>query len=491
MAPLDFGYADTDTNLRVSRPRCEWVSENVHAAVPTRARHVPLTLVLYSLLRPVARIALRWYYRSVEVVGLERIPHDGPVLLAGNHPNALMDALVIGVLVPRPVRLLAKSTLFRNPLVGAILRGAGVIPLYRARDAASAEGAALDPSRNASSFRAVAEALADGGAVVIFPEGTSHDEPQLVPLRTGLARMALEARDEHDVGGVTIVPLGLVFEHKEVPRTRVLLQVAAPIALDTLGEHERTVQALTEEIDKRLRSVTLNFATTEESERVLALAHALAVLLAPVRAIGSEQHHLVDVVRLVRRIERASGVSRVQAERVRAFESRFAAFRNRLRSEGLKMEDVAIELDTGAAATFALREGGLALLRGPIGMWGRINHWLPITITRTLALRGVSARDQPAMRSVVMGLALVLAFYALQTALVARLGGPWWAMAYALTLVPSAHHDLRYGDRTSRGRARMRAYFRFRGDPALQQELLREAQWLRQEAGALEQSASS
>lgn len=459
--------------------------------MPTRADHGLVTPVLYSLLRPVARIALSWYYRSVEVVGLERIPRDGPVLLAGNHPNALMDALVIGVLVPRPVRLLAKSTLFRNPLIGAFLRRAGVIPLHRARDTAATDAAPLDPSRNASSFRAVAEALAEGGAVVIFPEGTSHDEPQLVPLRTGLARMALEAGNEQDVRGVTIIPLGLVFEHKEAPRTRVLLQVAAPIALDTLSEPERTVPALTSEIDRRLRSVTLNFATAEESERVLALAHALAVLLTPVRAIGREQHHLVDVVRLVRRVERAAGVTREQAERVSAFETRFAEFRSRLQREGLKMEDIAIELDTAAGATFAVREGSLALLRGPIGLWGRINHWLPITITRALALHGVSSRDQPAMRSVVMGLALVLAFYVLQTALVAWLAGPWWAVAYALTLVPSAHHDLRYGDRTSRGRARMRAYFRFRREPALQQALLREAEWLRQEAGALEQSAAS
>lgn len=450
-----------------------------------------MTPLLYSLLRPVARIALGWYYRSVEAVGLERIPADGPVLLAGNHPNALMDALVIGVLVPRPVRLLAKSTLFHNPIVGAFLRGAGVIPLYRARDAAATDGASLDPSRNASSFRAVAEALNDQGAVVIFPEGTSHDEPQLVPLRTGLARMAIEARDEHRVPDVTIVALGLVFEHKEVPRTRVLLQVAEPIELDTLSEPERTVPSLTAEIDKRLRSVTLNFTTAEESERVLGLAHALAVLLAPVRAIGREQHHLVDVVRLVRRIERASGVTREQTERVRAFETRFAAFRDRLKCERLSMEDIAIELDARSGALFALREGSLAMVRGPLGLWGRLNHWLPITITRTLALRDVSSRDQPAMRSVVMGLALVLSFYVLQTALVSWLVGPWWAVAYAATLVPSAHHDLRYGDRTARGRARMRAYFRFRREPALQQELLREAHWLRQEAGALEQSAAS
>jgi 1-acyl-sn-glycerol-3-phosphate acyltransferase len=441
---------------------------------------------LYDLLRRLARIALGWYYGRVEAVGLERVPRDGPVFLAGNHPNALMDALVIGVLAPRRVRMLAKSTLFANPVAARLLRGLGVIPLYRARDVAPSEGAAApDPSRNAESFRAVSVALAERSAVLIFPEGTSHDEPQLAPLRTGLARMALEARDTHGVRDLMIVPMGLVFEQKEAPRSRVLLQVGHPVA----PRETSTVATLTAEVDHALRAVTLNFTSAEEAARITALAHTLAVLLAPVRPVGEDEHSLTDVVRLTQRIARAAQrAAGPTVARIEAFEQRFHAFRERLGAEAVSIEDIGIDVGTAAGTRFAIRESLLALLLGPVGLWGRLNHWLPITITRQLALRGVRTRDEPAMRSVVLGLGIVLAFYAMQVTLVAAVAGGWWAAAYALTLIPSAGHDLRYGDRTRRAGARMRAYLRFRRDPLLQRALLAEADWLRQEAGALERA---
>jgi 1-acyl-sn-glycerol-3-phosphate acyltransferase len=406
--------------------------------------------------------------------------------LAGNHPNALIDALVIGVLVPRRVRMLAKSTLFANPLLGAVLRGLGVIPLHRVRD----QPASADPSRNADSFRAVSEALAAQSAVLIFPEGTSHDDPQLAPLRSGLARMAREARDQHGVRNLVIVPMGLVFEEKESPRTRVLVQVGQPIALDAIPEAR--VPAIMHAVDRGLRDVTLNFATTADASRITALAHALAVLLSPVRPLGDTAHSLADVVRLTRRIARAaervsSSASDRLSARVSAFETRFVALQARLVRERLALDDVGIDPSGAAGWRFALREGTLALVRGPIGLWGRLNHWVPLTITRAIAVRGVRSRDEPAMRSVVLGLGLVLGFYAVQTTVVAFVTGGWWALAYALTLVPSAGHDLRYGDRTRRARSRMRAYFRFRRDPAWHAALRAECAWLRQEAGALEQ----
>lgn len=444
----------------------------------------------YDGLRAVARIALSWYYGAVEVSGLDRIPRTGPVFLAGNHPNALMDALVIGVFVPRRVRMLAKSTLFVNPVLRAALRGLGVIPLHRARDVPTG----ADPTRNAESFRAVSEALAAQSAVLIFPEGTSHDDPQLAPLRSGLARMAIEARDHHGVRGLVIVPAGLVFEEKESPRTRVLLQVAPPIALDAMPE--ASVATITHAVERGLRDVTLNFASAADASRMTALAHALSVLLTPVRPLGEPVHSLADVVRLTRRIERAAARVHTQCSdalsvRVATFEARFVALRERLAHAQLALEDVGIDPGLAAGWRFAIREGALALVRGPLGLWGRLNHWIPLTITRALALRGVRSRDEPAMRSVVVGLVLVLGFYALQTTLVALFAGRWWALAYGLTLIPSAGHDLRYGDRTRRARARIRAYFRFRRDPAWQAELLAECDWLRKEAGAIEQLSTT
>src|SRR5918992_952227 len=91
--------------------------------------------MLYNLLRLITGIALRWFYREVSVRHAERIPRGAtPLLLAVNHPNALVDALLVGWAMPRPITITAKATLFENPVLGWFLRYMGVVPLRRASD---------------------------------------------------------------------------------------------------------------------------------------------------------------------------------------------------------------------------------------------------------------------------------------------------------------------------------------------------------------------
>src|SRR5512132_141687 len=102
---------------------------------------------MYALLRAIAGVALRWYYRDIEIEGLSRVPRQQPLLLVVNHPNALVDALLVGWVIPRRVLITAKATLFRNPVAGALLRWLGVVPLRRASDEAPA-ASRPDPARN-------------------------------------------------------------------------------------------------------------------------------------------------------------------------------------------------------------------------------------------------------------------------------------------------------------------------------------------------------
>ena len=131
---------------------------------------------LLPALAPVCAFAVRVFYRF-RTEG--EPPHTGPVLFVANHPNSIVDAMVVAASVGRPIRFLAKATLFDEPGLGALVRAGGAIPVYRRQD---------DPAltdRNARVFEAVHEALAEGDAVGIFPEGLSHSEPSLAALRTG------------------------------------------------------------------------------------------------------------------------------------------------------------------------------------------------------------------------------------------------------------------------------------------------------------------
>src|SRR5918998_3539728 len=117
---------------------------------------------LLPALSRVSAFATRSYYR-LSIAGGE-VPRTGPVLLVANHPNSLIDPPMVATAARRPVRFLAKSSLFGHPAVGWLVRGAGAIPVYRQQD---------DPAqmrRNTEVVRAVHNALASGAPGGLFPE---------------------------------------------------------------------------------------------------------------------------------------------------------------------------------------------------------------------------------------------------------------------------------------------------------------------------------
>src|SRR6185369_9742037 len=109
-----------------------------------------------------ARFVLRVFFREVEVVGAERLPLDRPLVIVANHVNGLVDpVLILGPLPVRP-RFLAKSTLWKIPVLAQLLNVARAIPVYRRQDAGDAGVAGGDASRNDETFARCHEALAEG-----------------------------------------------------------------------------------------------------------------------------------------------------------------------------------------------------------------------------------------------------------------------------------------------------------------------------------------
>lgn len=452
--------------------------------------------MLYRLLRWLSAIALRWFYREILVEGLERVPVDGPVLIAGNHPNALIDALVIGCVVPRPVTITAKATLLDHPATRLLVRLVGIVPLRRASDEATrSKEARPDRARNAQAFDTILDALGEGRAILIFPEGKSHDDPHLAPLKTGLARVALQARDDRKIADLQIVPVGLTFEKKWQPRSRIAVHVGEPISIDAAGPATPDgVAALTTRLDERLREVTLNFDSRDDAERVLEVATLLSGVLADIRPLHDPEPPLPETIRLARRVDQAwQRVPELGAElgrRVEEFLRRLESLRDMAHANGIAVSDIGMDIRRRAGARFVVREAAIAASAGPLALWGRINHWIPLRLARWYALRGSRSPEDPAMYTIVGGLVFVLLFYAAQTLLVGALAGRWWALAYVFTLPISADWDFRYQERLERGAQRTRSYLRFRRDPAFHQWLLDEARWLRDEAVALDRAIS-
>jgi hypothetical protein len=131
----------------------------------------------------------------------------------------------------------------------------GSIPVYRAK-----ESAGKDTSRNEESFSRCRAALADGEALALFPEGVSHSDPQMRPLKTGAARITLSAVE--NAPALQVLPVGLFYERKVLFRSRVLLVVGEPLPIAPLlpayrADERAAVEALTDDIRARLDDVVL------------------------------------------------------------------------------------------------------------------------------------------------------------------------------------------------------------------------------------------
>ncbi|HMG69884.1 MAG TPA: 1-acyl-sn-glycerol-3-phosphate acyltransferase [Gemmatimonadaceae bacterium] len=211
--------------------------------------------MIYKTLRWINGIALHWFYRDIRITGTENIPVNAPLLIAVNHQNALVDSLIVAWVVPRRITMTAKATLVKNPLIALLFKMLGVVPLRRVSDEIQkSDGSPVDRSRNAEAFQEIFDVLGRRGAVLIFPEGKSHNEVGLEPLKSGLARLALQARDKHSINGIAILPLGLVFEEKGVPGTIAGVHIGKPIEVDSWPTTDHA--ALTQEIASRLRGVS-------------------------------------------------------------------------------------------------------------------------------------------------------------------------------------------------------------------------------------------
>jgi 1-acyl-sn-glycerol-3-phosphate acyltransferase len=164
-------------------------------------RRAPVYALAKLVVPPVIRLWVR-----LDCQGLLHIPRQGPVIIAANHIS-YFDPLCLGVFIDaagRQVRFLAKSELFRNPLLGFLLRGAGQIPVHReSRDAAR-------------SLQDAVAAMRDGAAVVIYPEGTTTRNPDFMPMKAknGVARLAA-------LTGAPVVPVGMWGAHLLFTRGKV------------------------------------------------------------------------------------------------------------------------------------------------------------------------------------------------------------------------------------------------------------------------------
>ncbi len=353
--------------------KCEYFLRNSDAhnnQASKHLQHFPQSRrsITYRLILAVFGIALKIFFRRIETVNADSVPRGTGVIFVMNHPNGLIDPALVFVALPRRISFLAKSTLFRMPVIGWILRTVGALPLYRRIDAGE------DVSKNTKTFTLCHDLLQGGGSIALFPEGVSHNSPQLLPLKSGASRIALGAAS---MGGdevkVMVVPVGVFYTNKTTFRSEALLHFGEafdvpPATLANEGHPPRErVKGLTEQIDAALRDVTLN-AESEAELHTARIAEEIFASASGDQGLDKEFKFLKEFV------SETSNENRTDADG--ELEKRLHTFDQKLHTFGLEADHLSLaQFSRKSVAREAFRYAWKLILLAPFALIGALLHF--------------------------------------------------------------------------------------------------------------------
>lgn len=317
------------------------------------------------------------FFRRVELFNSDELPEESGLIFVSNHPNALIDPALLFVALPRRIAFLAKSTLFKMPIIGRLIRTVGALPLYRQQDAGE------DVSKNQETFRLTRELLKSGGAIALFPEGVSHNSPKLLPLKTGAARIALGAVSSGtNPASLTldVIPVGLFYTSKTKFRSEALLHFGQPIRVEPveLDEHghppRESVKLLTARIEEALREVTLN-AESDADLAVARIAEEVFTVTTPHR------ENLAERLEFLQRF-----VAEPNGDTDARLEKRLEEYDRKLDELGIESEFLDL---AGYSRRFVLKHAFLRswylIVLAPVAIFGAALHLIPYQISRLIA----------------------------------------------------------------------------------------------------------
>ena len=164
---------------------------------------------------------------------------NGPILLAANHPDSFLDAIIIGSLFEQPVHFLARGDAFKKPMIRRILVALKLIPIYRLSE--GREYLAL----NDATFEKCREVLTAGGILLIFSEGLCVNDYGLRPIKKGTARIALDTWKQPGFGDkLKVIPLGINYNFFKGPGKNVLIHFGEAITNNQLPKAATGGEAL-------------------------------------------------------------------------------------------------------------------------------------------------------------------------------------------------------------------------------------------------------
>ncbi len=401
--------------------------------------------MLYRFIKFLAIIAVRTFFNRIYIHHKSRLPQSGPVIFVANHPNTMIDPMVIGYAVNRDLTYLAKSTLFKRPLNHWLLTKLRLVPVFRKMDNPN------ETAKNAHTFEKCYQILEKGDAFLIFPEGISTGEQTINKIKTGAARIAFGAESGNGYTlGVQIIPVGISYSEITKFRSNVTVRFGRPIEVaDYINDYKRdevaTVQNVTKQIEEALHKLTLALDHLEIESIVEALKSIyqkeLAVALGKIKGKGSSDFSINKGL-----INAVEWFYQNYPEKVTQFK---AALDHYLRNlNRLHVKDEFLQPSSKTSPLAHRIRMGLILISGfPIFLFGLINNYAPYKIPRWYTQSRGIEKSMFATTKLAIGIGTFLVYYAAVLSLVYWISASWvLTVIYAVLMPPSGNFVLRYLD---------------------------------------------
>ena len=218
--------------------------------------------MLYSLLKLPAKLALYFYCRKIIINKKELLQRDGPLLIAANHPNSFLDAVILATLFNRPVYSLARGDVFVNKFYKRLLLSLNMLPVYRISEGAE------NLEHNYTTFSSCIDIFKKNGIVLIFSEGRCINEWHIRQLKKGTARLAISAWQQ--AIPLKVIPLGINYSSFRIFGKNVILNFGELIEKESFNEAipaGQGINTFNQKLQKQLKRLVIE-AEVSDKEKI-------------------------------------------------------------------------------------------------------------------------------------------------------------------------------------------------------------------------------
>ncbi len=399
--------------------------------------------MFYSLIHKISVLAIKLFFNQISIQNKQIVPNTSPIIFVANHPNFFMDPLIIGSYCPRQLYFFAKSTLFNSPLKKRILTRLNLVPVYRKIDDKENMGG------NVNSFNKGYRILENNGAFLIFPEGISVGKRVLGKIKTGAARIGLEAELKNDFAlNIVIIPIGLSYSDQVRFRSNIMIRFGSPIELSKFEkEYKRneveTVKKVTLIIEKSLNNLT-NYYQTDQIEDIvqgLELIYKMELMTELGMEVDNKNDDFI--------------ISKILTDAVQWYKDNEPALIIEFREKLNEYIDLLKQLDIRDEFLDPVRQEKrgwgktktilFLVIGSPLFIWGIITNYIPYILPRVLVEITNKDQSEEASWKLIYGFIFFVFYYAVSITFIWKLTqNIFLTILFISSLIPSGDFALYY-----------------------------------------------